>query len=182
MRSALLRGFLSGISQGCSMSVSSCAPPRLVLGDHSLNALCLRRRDPKNAGSLCEAWKRGFNCDLTAHVALTVDRLKRICNLVTHGVPMERLCCLRDSQQYLRAFSNGIKVVAEKYFAVLKNSYETILIVQFRALNIFHRMELSWLGFNQRQPAMLGILARISIIVSAVSVEAGLETVGLPLD
>src|SRR5215469_14861160 len=75
---------------------------------------------------------------------------------------MERLCgYLRDSQ-YLRAFSNGIKVVAEKYFAVLKNSYETTLIVQFRALNIFHRMELSWLGFNQRQPAMLGILARIS--------------------
>lgn len=76
------------------MSVSSGAPPRLVLGDHSLNALCLRRRDPKNAGSLCEAWKRGFNCDLTAHVDLTVDRSKRICNLVTYGIPMERFMLL----------------------------------------------------------------------------------------
>ena len=86
------------------MSISSCAPPRLMFSDHSLNALRLRRRDPKNAGSLCEAWKRSFNCDLTAHLALTVDRSKRFCNPVTHGVQMERLCCcLRNSKQYLRA-------------------------------------------------------------------------------
>jgi len=69
---------------------------------------------------------------------------------------------LRSSQQDLSAFSNGIKIVADKYFAVLKNSDEPVLVIQFSTLNIFHRMKLPWLCFNQRQSAMLGILARIS--------------------
>jgi hypothetical protein len=62
----------------------------------------------------------------------------------------------------LGAFPNGIKIVADEYFAVLENSDEPILVIKFSALNILHRMELPWLGFNQGQPAMLGILAGIS--------------------
>ena len=59
-RSTLLRGFLSGISQACSMSVSSSAPPRLVLGDHSLNALCLRRGRPQECGPYLRGLEKGF--------------------------------------------------------------------------------------------------------------------------
>jgi hypothetical protein len=56
------------------MSVNPCSPPRLALGQHSLNALRLSRRDPKNMGGLRETWEGCFNCDLTAHLDLTLVR------------------------------------------------------------------------------------------------------------
>ena len=81
-RSALFC-FLAGIFQRGTMSVSPCSPPRPALGQHSLNALRLSRRDPKSMGGLCETWEGCFNCDLTAHLNLTLDRQSGNCNLVS---------------------------------------------------------------------------------------------------
>jgi hypothetical protein len=62
------------------MSVSPCSPPRPALGQHSLYALRLSRRNPQGMGGLFETWKGCFDCDLTTHLTLTLDRQKRNCN------------------------------------------------------------------------------------------------------
>jgi len=66
------------------MTVSPCSPPRPALGKHSLNALRLSRRNPKSLGGLCETWEGCFDCDLTAHLFLTLDRYDRNCNAIRH--------------------------------------------------------------------------------------------------
>jgi hypothetical protein len=64
---------LACIFQGDTLSVRPCSPPRPALGQHSLNALRLSRRDSKSMGGLYETWEGCFNCDLTAHLDMTLD-------------------------------------------------------------------------------------------------------------
>src|SRR5215468_6978128 len=67
---------------------------------------------------------------------------------------------LREKQ--LRALANRVEVVADQYLAVFKDFYQSILVLELRACDVFDRVEFSRLRLNQRQPSVLRILSRIS--------------------
>ena len=68
---------------------------------------------------------------------------------------------LRYSEQYLCALPNGVKVITDQDFAVLEDGDQSILVVQFVAVDVLHGMESSRLGLYQCEAPVFGIFARI---------------------
>src|SRR5216683_5173435 len=99
-RSRLLGGSLCGISQ-CSSgsSIGFCAFTGPTLGQNSLNALYFSRRDSKGMRGLLKTWKGYFDCDLAAHLVLTLDGLNWNCN---RGMIPSHCLDARFNQGFLR--------------------------------------------------------------------------------
>jgi hypothetical protein len=57
---------------------------------------------------LCKTWKRCFDCDLTAHPTLTLDRLNWNCNRFRNGLDLGNKLLPLSSTSYGRQIEAGI--------------------------------------------------------------------------
>ena len=83
---------------------------------------------------------------------IAIDDATRLCGwsprqFVTRDIGAP--CTPRKSEENFSTLADRVEIVVNHYFAVFKNCDQSVLVLQFGTLDVFHRSEFPWLGFNE---------------------------------